>query len=101
MAVFFLGLVTSRCTAASMGEKDPSAIVIDEVVGVFLTFFWLPSSTWWVLLIGFLLFRLFDISKPWLVGSADRMGGAWGIMLDDVVAGMFANVLLQLGLRLL
>lgn len=99
-AVFVLGILTSRCRAATLGKKDPSEVVIDEVVGVFVTFFWLPNLSVWVLIIGFLLFRLFDITKPLLVGKADRMGGAMGIMLDDVIAGIFANVILQCGLRL-
>ena len=95
-----LGWVTSACVAANLGQKDPSEVVIDEVAGIFITFFWLPSFSLWVVVFGFLLFRIFDIAKPWLVGKADRLDGASGIMLDDIIAGIFANVILQIGLRL-
>ncbi|KCV83734.1 phosphatidylglycerophosphatase A [Actibacterium atlanticum] len=84
-------------------EKDPSEIVIDEVAGQWLAML-APSlgftmaglDSWnfpwpgWVA--AFVLFRLFDIWKPWLVGWADRKGGAMGVMLDDLIAGVFAGI---------
>jgi phosphatidylglycerophosphatase A len=66
---------------AGRADKDPSEIVIDEVAGQWLAF-----------VAPFLLFRLFDIWKPWLVGRADRRGDAAGVMLDDLWAGLFAGV---------
>ena len=86
------------------GGEDPSEVVIDEVAGqlLALSFTLIPLWRHGVedLLLGawpgwvapFLLFRLFDIWKPWLVGRADRMGGAKGVMLDDLWAGLFAGL---------
>jgi phosphatidylglycerophosphatase A len=87
---------------AELGIEDPSEIVIDEVVGQAIAI--LPVSIgamgvgidvlrlWPGWVVGFLLFRLFDIWKPWLVGWADRRGDALGVMLDDVFAGLFAAI---------
>jgi phosphatidylglycerophosphatase A len=88
---------------ATEGE-DPSEVVIDEVAGQLLALSFTVLPLWWHgvsglaleawpgWLVPFLLFRLFDIWKPWLVGRADRMGGATGVMLDDLWAGLFAGV---------
>jgi phosphatidylglycerophosphatase A len=87
---------------AQTGGEDPSEVVIDEVAGQLLALSFTVIPLWrhgvdllaawpgWV--VPFLLFRLFDIWKPWLVGRADRMGGAKGVMLDDLWAGLFAGV---------
>ncbi|WP_147106691.1 phosphatidylglycerophosphatase A [Tateyamaria sp. syn59] len=92
---------TARMTAGG-ADHDPSEIVADEVVGQWIALFPLSYAAWdrgidilamwpgWVA--AFLLFRLFDIWKPWLVGWADRRGDALGVMLDDVIAGVFAAV---------
>lgn len=84
------------------GGKDPSEVVIDEVAGQLLALSFTVIPLWrhgvdllaawpgWVA--PFLLFRLFDIWKPWLVGRADRIEGAKGVMLDDLWAGLFAGV---------
>ena len=86
------------------GGDDPSEVVIDEVAGqlLALSFTVIPLSrhgmpdlltgAWPGWVVPFLLFRLFDIWKPWLVGRADRMGGAKGVMLDDLWAGLFAGL---------
>lgn len=86
------------------GGKDPSEVVIDEVAGQLLALsftvipLWqhgvedLALSAWPGWVVPFLLFRLFDIWKPWLVGRADRMPGAAGVMLDDLWAGLFAGL---------
>lgn len=88
--IWFTGKV-----ADELSIKDPGGIVWDEFVGMWIVMLWLPSL-WW-LLPAFLLFRLFDIAKPWPVSLADQqLTGGWGIMLDDVVAGIFALVSLQL-----
>jgi phosphatidylglycerophosphatase A len=89
---------------AAKGGEDPSEVVIDEVAGQLLALSFTVIPLWRHgvedLLLGawpgwvapFVLFRLFDIWKPWLVGRADRMGGAAGVMLDDLWAGLFAGV---------
>ncbi|MGN7870385.1 phosphatidylglycerophosphatase A family protein [Paracoccus sp. 22332] len=83
-------------------DEDPSWIVIDEVAGQWLamSFTVIPLwrhgisilDAWPGFVVPFLLFRLFDIWKPWLVGRADRQGGAVGVMMDDLWAGLFAGV---------
>ncbi|SNR71019.1 phosphatidylglycerophosphatase A family protein [Puniceibacterium sediminis] len=95
-----LGWWATQQEIAGKANQDPSEIVIDEVVGQWIAL--LPVSfgagmmgvdvlrLWPGWVAGFLLFRLFDIWKPWLVGMADRRGGAFGVMLDDVIAGVFA-----------
>ena len=87
---------------ATSADKDPSEIVIDEVAGQWLAmcFTVIPLwrhgvailDAWPAFVVPFLLFRLFDIWKPWLVGRADRRGDAAGVMLDDLWAGLFAGV---------
>lgn len=78
------------------GKKDCRVIVIDEVVGVFFTMFLFPPTLFY-LSAGFLLFRVFDITKPFPAGWVDRkMGGGAGVVLDDIVAGIYANISLHL-----
>lgn len=87
---------------AGQADKDPSEIVIDEVAGQWLAmcFTVIPLwrhgvsilDAWPAYVVPFLLFRLFDIRKPWLVGRADRRGDAAGVMLDDLWAGLFAGI---------
>ncbi len=76
--------------------EDPGEIVIDEVWGFLITMTWLPM-TWQACLLGFLLFRVLDITKPLLIGYLDRkLSGGWGIMADDIAAGIVANLVLQI-----
>jgi phosphatidylglycerophosphatase A len=75
---------------------DPGSVVIDEVAGQWVALLAVPRPGWGWLLAAFLLFRLFDIAKPGPVGWADRQGGAWGVMGDDLIAGLLAAVLLGL-----
>lgn len=78
-----------------IGGHDHSHIVIDEVVGFLITMTWLPL-TWQALLAGFCLFRFFDILKPWPISHFDKkVRGGLGVVVDDVVAGIFANIILQ------
>ena len=87
---------------ANSDDPDPSWIVIDEVAGQWLAlcFTFIPLArhggailaAWPAFVVPFLLFRLFDIWKPWLVGRADRRGDAAGVMLDDLWAGLFAGL---------
>lgn len=78
------------------GKKDCQIIVIDEVVGVFFTMFLLPP-TWAYLIAGFFIFRFFDIAKPFPARWIDRnLKGGTGIVLDDIVAGIYSNLTLWL-----
>lgn len=86
------------CSVASkyFDAHDDSSIVWDEIVGYMITLSFVPVNLE-TIIIGFILFRLFDILKPWPISWLDRrIQGAWGIMLDDIAAGLVANVGLQL-----
>ena len=96
-----LGIYICDRTAKDIGVHDHGAIVWDEIIGYGITMLWLPLH-WQTLLLGFVLFRLFDIVKPWPISWLDKkVHGGVGIMLDDIVAGIFALVALQLLLPLL
>lgn len=90
-------LDASQRAAAARGDRaalDPSEVVVDEWIGVLLALAFVPWEPLWVTL-AFLLFRAFDIAKPGPVGWADReLHGAWGVMFDDVIAGLLAGILL-------
>lgn len=94
IAGLLLGIPLTGKVARETGIKDPSGIVWDEFVGMWIVLLWLPSI-WW-LPVAFLLFRVFDILKPWPISLADReLDGGLGIMLDDVIAGLMALGCLQ------
>jgi phosphatidylglycerophosphatase A len=80
------------------GKQDPGWIVVDEAAGMLLALAALPAGAGWAgVVLAFLLFRAFDILKPWPVSWADRQAGATGVMLDDILAGaMAAGLLLAL-----
>ena len=78
------------------GRTDPGQVVVDEVVGQMLTFLLFPHATWKWLLGGFLLFRVFDIIKPFPARQAERIPRGWGIMLDDVLAGLYGMAVLAI-----
>ncbi|MEC7470150.1 MAG: phosphatidylglycerophosphatase A [Pseudomonadota bacterium] len=85
-----IGIYLCGKTADDMQVHDHGSIVWDEVAGILLTFLWVPLSLWTVVA-GFLLFRFFDIVKPWPIGPVDKyVSGGLGIMLDDVIAGLMA-----------
>lgn len=98
--LFISGVIATRAVTEGQDDHDPSYVVIDEVVGQWIAL--LPvgfgamragvevSVLWPGWIAAFVLFRLFDIWKPWLVGKADARNDALGVMLDDVVAGVFA-----------
>ena len=92
--LFFLGVLLSHWAIAMLEEKDPQIIVIDEVVGQGLVLLFAPITPL-AYFLGFILFRLFDIFKPWPIYIIDKkMKGALGIMLDDVIAGMYGAITL-------
>ena len=97
LAVIF-GVTLAGIWAASraerlLGREDPSVVVIDEVAGQLIAFIFIPlevSLKWWMILAGFLLFRLFDIWKPYPVRRLEALPSGLGIMADDVLAGLYA-----------
>lgn len=94
--IFFFGIgVINYIFCQTHHTDDPREIVIDELVGCLITFWMIPFAAK-SMLIGFVLFRLFDIAKIGGVHFFERLPGAWGVMLDDVAAGLWANLLLRL-----
>ena len=92
---FVFGIWICAKTAEDLGVHDHGGIVWDEFVGYWVTMFMAPSGLFWVLL-GFVLFRLLDIFKPWPIKWADKeLAGGLGIMLDDVLAGIMAALCMQ------
>ncbi|MEA5139716.1 phosphatidylglycerophosphatase A family protein [Arcicella rigui] len=94
IVVTFLGRWSSGVMETHWGE-DASKIVIDEVAGMCLSICLIPF-TWQNLLIAFVLFRFFDIYKPFNIRNFEKYPNGWGVMLDDVMAGIWANGCLQL-----
>lgn len=94
LTVSALGFWSAGPAARAMGAKDPRAVIIDEVAGMMLALAALPA-TWRVYLAGFLLFRFLDIVKPLGLRRVERLPGSWGIMLDDLLAGLLVQVLLR------
>ena len=95
VVIFALGVYTSSVIESNLMIKDPSIVVIDEWVGQWIVLLFLPKSIMWGL-VAFLLFRLFDIWKPYPINKLDNMHGGWGIMLDDVLAGIYALVVISI-----
>lgn len=95
--LFALGVWICGRTARALGVHDHPGIVFDEIVGYLITMAAVPVGSGWIVA-GFVLFRFFDIVKPWPIRVLDRrVHGGFGIMLDDLVAGLMALALLHLG----
>ena len=100
IGTFLFGTLASH-EVLKYTKHDPALIVIDEVAGQSLTFLFFTellakhTDVWWIYLVGFGLFRLFDILKPWPVSWADeKLENAFGVMFDDILAGLYAAVCL-------
>jgi phosphatidylglycerophosphatase A len=94
--LFILGIPLCKKAANILEQNDPPSVVWDEIVGYLITMIALPPN-WSNIIIGFILFRLFDIWKPWPIGTIDRkVHGGLGIMLDDLMAGLLAMPLVYL-----
>jgi phosphatidylglycerophosphatase A len=97
--LFLLGTATSYAYAAEVGQADPKRVVIDEAFGQLLALFLVPVG-WLPLTAAFLLFRFFDIIKPFPIRKLERLPGGWGIMADDAAAGAAAGIIVHLIMRL-
>jgi len=96
--LFFAGVWASDKFARESGVKDPQSVVIDEVLGMGVGLLFLPKTLLFYAA-AFILFRMFDIKKPWIIRKLEHQPGGWGIMLDDLAAGVLANLILQLAVR--
>jgi phosphatidylglycerophosphatase A len=100
-AVYLLGRSLGDWAEGHAGRKDPGWFVLDEVAGYLVTVAWFAGPSPLALLTAFCAFRFFDITKPPPIRRFERIGGGDGIMLDDVVAGLYGLILVMLPLRLL
>ena len=91
---FIVGVISSKKMALEMDDHDPSEVVIDEAVGMGIALFMLPHSIA-MYTMAFILFRIFDIFKPSFIYQIQNLPGGWGIMLDDVFAGIFTWLICQ------
>ena len=92
--IFIIGVLSSNKMVIEMNNSDPSEVVIDEIAGMSIALFLLPHS---ILLyfIAFILFRIFDIFKPSFIYKVQSLPGGWGIMMDDVLAGIMTWAICQ------
>lgn len=98
LLVFFFTLIGIWATKLLMPEwgNDPSRVVVDEMVGIWIPLIIAPPKVWWQAAIAFLLFRFFDILKPLGIKSLDRRVGAFWVIADDLLAGVYSFVILML-----
>lgn len=94
LATFVVGVYVSNRLEAGWG-KDSKKIVVDEVLGMAVSLLFLPINLA-VILTGLVLFRIFDIWKPLYIRRTEKLKGGWGVMVDDLVAGVYANLILQI-----
>jgi len=93
VAVTVVGTWAAHVAEAAVGDKDPGVIVIDEIAGMTLSVLVLPLTVP-VLLAGFVLFRIFDVVKPFPAGRLQALSGGVGVMIDDLIAGLYALLIL-------
>ena len=96
VVLFFVGVAASTRVARGVGIEDPGIVVVDEVVGMWTSLLFLPLTPA-TALAGFLLFRVMDVFKPYPARQFESLPGGWGIMTDDLMAGIYANLLLRAG----
>jgi len=96
--LFFLGVLFAGEAERVYNRKDAKMIVIDEVTGMLLALFFVPFSVYSVIL-GFFLFRIFDILKPFPAKRVEKLAGSMGIMFDDIIAALYTNLMLQVIFR--
>lgn len=97
-AFCLVGIWASNRAIVLLGNSDPSEAVVDEVIGQLITFLFVPFAIGWpFILAGFLLFRLFDIWKPYPIDDLQVLPGGLGVCADDIVAGVYAGVCLAIG----
>jgi phosphatidylglycerophosphatase A len=92
--VLLAGVAAASHLARRLGIEDPAVVVIDEVVGMWVTLLFLPLTAY-TAVVGFLAFRVMDVFKPYPARQLERLHGGWGIMADDLMAGVYANLLIR------
>ncbi len=94
IVLFLIGIFASGIVERDHG-KDPGIVVIDEIVGQWITLLFLPRN-YLIFIAGFIIFRIFDIIKPYPARTSEKFSGGMGIMLDDLIAAIYANIALHL-----
>ncbi len=94
-ALLVLGTPAASSYSSELKRPDPSRVVIDEAAGQLIVLVFVPAD-WTLLITGFLLFRFFDIVKPFPIRKAEKLPAGWGIMADDILAGLMAKAFLHL-----
>ncbi len=100
LMVTVVGIWSAGNAEKLLGKKDAPSIVIDEIAGYLISMTMIPA-TWDFIIAGFLLFRLFDIIKPWPLKRVQDVHGGVGVVLDDIGAGVYTNIILQIALLIL
>ena len=99
LLLFYPAVWAATAVEAQLGRHDPGAVVVDETLGTLLTCAFVPATAFhspWLYVIAFFLFRLLDIWKPGLIGQSQALPRGWGIVVDDVLAGLLGGVILGL-----
>jgi phosphatidylglycerophosphatase A len=99
-AIFLVGTWAATHAERYFGAPDPGPVVIDEVLGMLMTLAFIPAG-WSAAVVGFLLFRVFDVIKPFPANRLEALHGGLGIMADDAMAGVYANLMLRIVMWLL
>jgi phosphatidylglycerophosphatase A len=94
LALFAAGVVFTKPCEEDLRCVDPGPVVIDEVMGMLITLFYVPAG-WAGMFLGFLLFRVLDVAKPFPARQLERLHGGLGVMADDAMAAVYANLLLR------
>jgi phosphatidylglycerophosphatase A len=99
LAVFVAGVMAAGHVARRAGQEDPGIVVVDEIVGMWVSLLAVPFTPA-TAAAAFVLFRIMDVVKPWPARSLERLHGGLGIMADDVMAGVYANLAIRVALLL-
>ncbi|MBN1405081.1 MAG: phosphatidylglycerophosphatase A [Candidatus Omnitrophica bacterium] len=94
-----MGLLVSSEAEKIYAQKDPRRIVIDEIAGMVMVFLGVKTNLW-IIILGFIIYRIFDIAKPFPVKESERLKGGLGIMADDLICALYTNIILQVLIRL-
>jgi len=100
VVLFVIGIPICQAGIRLLHAKDPSQVVFDEIAAFAWVYLFVPFTPTTVI-IGFILFRVFDIAKPWPISYVERWPGAWGVMADDALAGIFAGLIIGLAWQFL
>jgi len=99
LCIIILGLLTSGRVEKLLNKKDPSCVVIDEVMGMLIALSFLPADLK-IVVLAFLIFRILDTFKPYPAARLQNLHGSAGVMVDDLIAGIYTNIVLQVILKL-